>query len=225
MNFARMKTLTFSLVATMIFGALLFNSCTDDPCLTFVCENGGTCIVNEFDLPECDCLDGFEGDNCDVEVLCFDVTCPDNVTADSPLYDEIDDACYCYCNDGYEGENCDQLIREKYLGQYSGEDVCGTETYPIYTANIVPSTVDDKRFIINGFGGFDLIPANVICEIVDANQFQLIRLVSPDGAGNRVIEGVTWGTINPDTGIISVTWKVDYPDNTFEECTSILTPQ
>ncbi len=220
-----MKTLSYSLMAVMLLGALSFTSCVEEtPCDLITCDNGGDCIVNEFDLAECQCLDGFEGDNCEIEVLCFNVTCPDNVTADSPLYDETDGECYCYCNDGFEGENCDQLIRDKYLGLYRADDACQSGDYD-YDVEIVSSIVNEKQFIIKNFGGFDLLPADVTAEIVDVNQFNIPMHTDTDSDGDRIIEGVTWGSLNPDTGIISVQWKVTFYDNSTDECTLILTPR
>ncbi|XP_045921251.1 zonadhesin, like [Micropterus dolomieu] len=39
-----------------------------NPCLSYPCLNGGTCKVDSNDMYTCQCAEGFEGTNCDVEI-------------------------------------------------------------------------------------------------------------------------------------------------------------
>lgn len=60
-----MKKFTISAVLafTMILSAaLIYSSCTKDPCKDVVCQNGGTC-----DDGSCNCATGYEGTDCSTE--------------------------------------------------------------------------------------------------------------------------------------------------------------
>ncbi len=235
-------------LACFLMAGTLFWSC-DDVCLSSPCENGGTCFENELGLAECDCPDGFSGEFCEESIECFDVTCPTNVTADSPIYDATDDACYCICADGYEGAECETEIRERITGngggaRYKASDACSSGEYE-YNVTIFKTTAPDsnnKQFVIENFGGFDQLQANVTCEIteveVDADgNIATIKWVIPDHTdtdsdGNRVITSATSpgssyyniGTWNASTGALSITWNVTFFDGETDQCTVILEP-
>ncbi len=194
-----------------------------DACVGLVCQNGGTCFINQNGEPECDCPDGYEGVNCEIIDYCFGVTCPPNVTEDSPVYDETDGNCYCYCNPGYEGENCELLSRDKFLGSYYASDVCTSGEFD-YEVTITES-LDDNAFFINGLSNFDNPPVSIKAILIDSYQFQLPLHVDATADGDRQIQGDTWGSINPDTGIIAVSFSIYFPDGSVDACTTVLQPQ
>ncbi len=226
------------------FGEFCQNSCED-----INCQNGGICIETESGEVVCDCPDGFSGEFCEEGVECFGVVCPENVTEDSPIYDAVDDACYCFCADGYEGADCDIEIRERITGSstgihYKAIDACTSGEYE-YTVTIVKATSPNnntKQFIIPGFGGFDALPANVTCEIteieidVDGNVSNIKWIIpdhiDTDSDGNRIITSAispgssyyNFGTWNPSTGALSITWSVTFFDGETDQCTVILEP-
>ncbi len=71
----------------------------------------------------------------------------------------------------------------------------------------------------------DILPANVAAEITDATNFNVPAHTDTDSDGDRVVEGITWGSIDEDSGVISLQWKVTFFDGDTDECTLILTPQ
>ncbi len=58
------KQIALSALLTLgAFGAVTYTSCNKDECKDVVCENGGTCSGGN-----CNCLTGFDGTNCEIEV-------------------------------------------------------------------------------------------------------------------------------------------------------------
>lgn len=56
-----MKQVTFAGLFALAI-VLMFSTCKKDPCKDVVCLNGGTCIIGI-----CDCITGYEGDDCGTE--------------------------------------------------------------------------------------------------------------------------------------------------------------
>ena len=54
-------TKTFELNTKSIVG--------DDACTDFTCFNGGTCKVTENDEAKCECLPGYDGDQCQISKI------------------------------------------------------------------------------------------------------------------------------------------------------------
>ncbi len=77
-----MKTIQYSLFCLLIgVGVSFINGCSSDdgdadPCPTVQCQNGG----NKVNCA-CDCPAGFTGPNCETEIVCVDVSCPEGETA------------------------------------------------------------------------------------------------------------------------------------------------
>lgn len=92
----------------------IFCNCTDqwmgpicdvpyDVCKLKPCNNNATCISaqNKHDFT-CDCLAGFEGNHCEINIDdCVGVKCPYGQVC----YDLVNDY-ECRCPLGYKGENC-----------------------------------------------------------------------------------------------------------------------
>lgn len=87
-------------------------------------------------------------DSC-TEDPCKDITCVNGSTV------TVGDQCSCECDAGYEGSSCETLVRTKYLGNYNGSEVCGTDTFSIaITVSAEPSediSVDIRNLYDAGF--------------------------------------------------------------------------
>jgi len=92
-----MKKFIFLLIVT----PLIFSGCVEDPCATVICLNNGE-EITQGDECFCDCPAGFEGANCQDEIMadpCETVVC---------LNDGICMDGTCDCPDGFMGENCEE---------------------------------------------------------------------------------------------------------------------
>jgi hypothetical protein len=98
-----------------------------------VCENGGTCLIDDFGNAYCECAEGFTGVNCSEIDACFEANCQGNTTCNL-----LPDGTYeCICLDGYEdGDNppCDVEMRAKFLGTYDMLTVCYPTSNPSNTS-------------------------------------------------------------------------------------------
>jgi hypothetical protein len=75
---------------------------------------------------------------------CKDVDCGLNGTCISGA---------CSCATGYEGTNCQTKTRDRFIGTWTGSDVCGSGTYTI-TLTIGSSSTSDITALISNPGGF-----------------------------------------------------------------------
>lgn len=144
-----MKKFIFLLFVT----PLIFSGCIEDPCATVIClndgvavDNGGTCF--------CECPSGFEGPNCQDEIMadpcenvtcendgtCLDGTCDcpegfsgDNCEIKDPCLDVIcvngifvitDGVCTCECNEGFTGDDCSLEIETNFVADWDASDMC-----------------------------------------------------------------------------------------------------
>ena len=55
-----------------LFSRHLFSYSSEGVCTKDYCKNGGNCRVTESGKAECDCTDGFVGDQCDQGKVLFD---------------------------------------------------------------------------------------------------------------------------------------------------------
>ena len=108
---------------------LLICSCSTDLCEDVDC-GPGDCVEGV-----CDCPDGFSGENCEIQDLCFQVDCQNAIcnpaTGDCDCNENYygencEDLCVngnyvngtCECLDGYEGDSCEQEIRDIFIGRW-----------------------------------------------------------------------------------------------------------
>ncbi len=192
-----------------------------DPCANVVCENGGSCALNQNGEVVCDCPEGFYGANCEL-IECFIVDCPLNSTC-------VDDGTgSCECNPGYEPRDlgngdfdCGNLSRDKFLGNYLGEDICQVlGESDAYETTIEGTDEDLTALIFNNFGGYDV---QVIAFIESPTNFSIPKQDFEDIGIS--IEGVTFGSINLDlsTTPVSVSYRVTLlDDGSGDECDMIL---
>tara|TARA_B100000900_G_scaffold244431_1_gene207853 strand:+ start:401 stop:2284 length:1884 start_codon:yes stop_codon:yes gene_type:complete len=76
---------------------------TEDPCNSSPCQNGGACLVNaDGHGYTCQCVDGFEGVNCETNINeCANNPCQNGGTCNDGVNEYT-----CQCQAGYSGENC-----------------------------------------------------------------------------------------------------------------------
>ncbi len=205
-------------VLGIVIGAALFTACDTTPseCDGVECLNGGECVVNDVTaLAECSCPPGYSGVACEDFDNCFDIICPDNAECEDGV---------CYCNVGFEGANCDTLIRDKYIGTYSAEDICPSGTFAS-TAVITGSATNNLWFTVSNFGGFENL---VNCEVVDQYSF---RIPNQEDAAGRIFEGVDangseiLGVFDPALNVVAGTYTVSFSDGTSETCDFVWTLQ
>ena len=155
-----MKHFYFTLVVLCFFTA-----CRHKDCVDVLCLNNGYCSTGE-----CNCPEGFGGDNCETFLSCeaLNPLCPPNATCQM-----LDNAPVCLCNAGFEGSLCDTLTRNFFTD--------GSTVYTSYidcimpegTYNTMPCVLSNgtapNEFIVNNFAGFDWPTLNVKVYITDTN--------------------------------------------------------
>lgn len=78
---------------------------TQKYCYSHPCQNNGTCRENDTAY-ECNCVPGFSGRNCDVEInQCFSISCENNSTCGRVSAGQY----RCHCTQGYTGSRCEFL--------------------------------------------------------------------------------------------------------------------
>lgn len=75
---------------------------------------------------------------------CKDVVCNNGGTCAAGV---------CVCPTGYEGTSCDTKVRDRFVGKWTGSDVCGLGTYNI-TLNISASSTNGITALVDNPGGF-----------------------------------------------------------------------
>jgi hypothetical protein len=58
----------------------------------------------------------------------------------------------CSCPTGYEGANCETKSRDKFLGNWSGSDKCGSGTYNVSLT--IGTSTNNINALVNNPGGF-----------------------------------------------------------------------
>ncbi|CAE1254908.1 unnamed protein product [Acanthosepion pharaonis] len=84
----------------------------DEPCKTFLCLNGGTCLMLETEVAVCKCVPGYEGKQCQRNKD----DCISNPCGESNMCVDGINSFTCVCKPGFTGEFCDVNINEcKYI--------------------------------------------------------------------------------------------------------------
>ncbi len=211
----------FQFLATILAlcaALIIFDSCEPQEECLLDCQNGGTCVTDNLGNTVCECAEGFYGASCEQLDSCFNVICPTNSECDPS-----DGACYCFA--GYEGDSCQLEIRSKYYGNYTVEDICQSGQYT-YTVNILESSVDVTKFLIQGFGGFADPVLAVVCTILDSEEFEIEATAYPgiSTLQSLAINGEE-STYDAETGVITLTYLANFDNGESDECDMVLTPQ
>lgn len=88
------------------------------------------------------------------------------------------------CPVGYEGKDCKELTRDKFLGDWQGEDKCDLGTYPIDLEIKASTTSEINATIVNpgGFGG----TVTITGVVTDENT---LTFTNQDLGGDRELSG------------------------------------
>lgn len=224
---------TLLIAVTFISAATIFNACTEsgtEGCDLISCENGGTCIVDQFGDAVCECPEGFSGPECSL-IDCILVECPPNSTC------REDGSATCDCNPGYEagtdpatGEQACVSSAGRFVGNYVGTDVCALiGESPSYECTITQNVNDESQLLLNNLGGFNLSVKADMTDIGDGIvRFDIpIQSFTIDGGDLGIIdlifEGTSLGTVDDVTGDVGVSYKntcvgCDNGANIVDEC-------
>ncbi len=216
-----MKHFYFTLVVLCFFTA-----CRHKDCVDVLCLNNGYCSTGE-----CNCPEGFGGDNCETFLSCETLSplCPPNATCQM-----LNNAPVCLCNAGFEGSLCDTLTRSFFTNgstAYTAEDVCNCPCPPPccigfpYAAPILSNGTAPNEFIINGFGGFDAPPVNLSAYITGKDTFIVPFQTQPDWGLSVEGQENTTGTLDRNEHTITLPYKITYNDSAVDICTVTLTRQ
>ena len=123
----------------------------------------------------------------------------------------------CVCDEGYEADAagiCNNTWASKFVGSYTGKDVCPSGTFQLNSPAVFTETAADKVSISN-FAGFASTVAFSVAR-VNATDESATKLVidGTDLAGRKFVGD---GVINGNT--ITGSYTVTFPDNTTESCT------
>ena len=194
------------LIMTLCTLAFFTESCEDESCPSINCNTG---TLNE-DTCVCDCPDGFSGDNCEIEDVCF------TQNIDCGFGDC--DAGMCNCQEGYAQDangSCTVEWSAKFLGSnLSVQDSCyGQNGNFDLSYNMSIERIDEKKINTTNLGGFGATNS-VQIDVVAEND---LVINFADIAG-REFSGT--GTINND--IITIDYIVLYSDNTRDTCQAVI---
>ena len=218
-----MKRFYFTLVVLCFFTA-----CRHKDCVDVLCLNNGYCSAGD-----CNCPEGFGGDNCETFLSCETLSplCPPNATCQM-----LNNAPVCLCNAGFEGSLCDTLTRSFFTDGNNVYTRPSTQccTLPELVTDgcmfpIPPVTITNgaapNEFIINGFEGFDSPPVNVSAYITGKDTFIVPFQTQPDWGLSIEGQENTTGTLNRNEHTITLPYKITYNDSAVDICTVTLTRQ
>jgi hypothetical protein len=123
----------------------------------------------------------------------------------------------CVCDEGYEADAagiCNAQWADKFVGTYTGTDVCPSGTFDLSPAAIITATAADKISITN-FGGFNsIVKATVVRAAASDASATKLDINDTDSAGRKFV-----GTATISNTTITGAYTVTFPDNTSESCT------
>jgi len=240
-----MKKFLFLLIVT----PLIFTGCIEDPCATVICLNGGE-DVTQGDECFCECPAGFEGANCQNEIManpcetvvcandgiCIDGTCdcPEGFSGDNceivdPCLEVVcangvfvitDGVCACECNDGFTGDDCNTEIEANFIAAWDAKDMCEI----FYGNEPIPyvATVLENS-MMDGYQilNFAAFDATLAFTAnIDGNTISVPLSEIMTEDGNYLIEGS--GVLSDDGNTITWTYTTDLAGQ-IDNCTGVWT--
>jgi len=203
-----MKKLMFVFFSLAIAGVVLTTQSCSDACDDVTCLNGGTC-----DEGDCDCPEGFIGDDCGTN-LCENTNCRNGGVQ---VITATDCTCDCAAATGYEGDDCNTEMRAKFMGTYSVSEGCTSGNYS-FSSTITGSSSDVSNILIGNF--YDSFSNPVIASVNGTDL--TIALQDPD---NNNIEVSGSGSINADGTIVTITYSLADDMGNSDACTATFTKQ
>jgi hypothetical protein len=176
------------LIAFSAFIMLTLVSC--DQCKNVECLNAGTCAEGV-----CDCLDGFTGENCQVEDKCItgNVTCEHGKTC-------IDGTCDC--GQWYDGSSCETKVVDTYVGPYQGYFGCSNQNGFVSFGTV--ADVENELNITEYTG------REYSCVFLTQSSFEIPSQTLPEEFGYGALEVSGSGSIDA-TGQLQYSITYNYP--------------
>lgn len=180
MKFSRLFVFGFSLIILAAV-SLFYTACnkkSTDPCSGINCLHGGACNSGV-----CVCPTGYSGTYCETADPCLGVVCQHGGTCSGGT---------CTCPVGYEGATCATLSKTKFVGAYTGSELCtvGTDNY---TITITSNPSNDLKLIYSNLYNQSY---TATCTVNSSNTFSFSGTDSGGGAvatfsGTGVLVGST----------------------------------
>jgi hypothetical protein len=145
---------------------------------------------------------------------CKDVVCQNGGTCVSGS---------CSCPTGYEGTNCQNKTRDRFVGTWSGQDVCNSGTYTI-NLTVATSSSSDVNALISNPGGFGT--AVIITGTVSSSNTLTFTGVSV--GGGRTLTGTmtfTGGTSTTNPTAMTFAYTVTPTSGSADVCNGTYTKQ
>jgi hypothetical protein len=92
----------------------------------------------------------------------------------------------CTCQTGYTGTNCQTLVRESFVGNYTGTDQCTSGTYSI-NLSIADAASNNLQVLITNIGGFG---TSIIATGTVTSATQVTITSANVGGNSRVLSGI-----------------------------------
>jgi len=115
----------------------------------------------------------------------------------------------CTCPTGYEGTNCETLSRTKFIGTWTGSDICTINTYNV-TLTISTSSNEINALVANpgGFGGSVTITGTV-------SATNKLTFTNQSVGGGRTLNGTMTITAN----VLEFEYTVTEATGVADQCT------
>ncbi|CAN5345841.1 hypothetical protein BH09BAC1_BH09BAC1_26370 [soil metagenome] len=105
-----------------------------------------------------------------------------NIACVNGTVTEANNQCTCVCDQGYEGTDCSTLSRQRLLGNFTVNEVCGSIATPIYQI-VITAGANVDAIKIQYFGNYAFTDGNTRVEaIISGNNINIPTQVVDGGA-------------------------------------------